>query len=128
MSFSYDLTASGTALVVARVRLDIGDTIQNDGVRRNGGNFSDEEILDFYSREGSVQAATSARACETLVREWAPAVDEQAGPIRHSYSQAAARWEKAAAAFRLVAGGGAAAFSYSLTRSDGYADLAAEDA
>jgi hypothetical protein len=107
---------------VARIRLDIGDVTQNDGVRATGGNFSDEELLDFYTREGESQAAASARACETLSREWARMVDEQAGPIRHSYSQAAARWQALARDFRTVAGGGAALVSAGVfRRADGYA-------
>lgn len=122
MSFTYDLTASGTALAVARIRLDIGDTVSGAGVRASGGNFSDEELLDFYTREGESQAGASARAAETLAREWARMVDTQAGPIRQQYSQAAARWSSLAASLRLTVGGGAAVAGAGVfRRADGYA-------
>lgn len=122
MSFTYDLTTSGTALAVARIRLDIGDVTSGDGVRVSGGNFSDEELLDFYARERSNQAAASARACETLAREWARMVDTQAGPLRQSYSQASARWAALATDYRMQAGGGAAvAGAGVMRRADGYA-------
>ena len=52
MSFIYDSTDLSTDL--ARVRLAIGDTTQDAGVRPDGTNFSDQELELF------IDAATSA--------------------------------------------------------------------
>jgi hypothetical protein len=122
MSFSYNLSASGTALAVARIRLDIGDVTSGSGVRVEGGNFSDEELLDFYGREGDSQAAASARACETLAREWARVASISAGPLREDYSKVSASYRALAQDFREQAGGGAALTGAgTFRRADGYA-------
>lgn len=122
MSFTYNISTSGTALVVARIRLDIGDVTSGAGVRTNGGNFSDEELLDFYSRESSNQGAASARACETLAREWARMANTQAGPLRKDYATVAKTYQSLAVDFRQQAGGGAAtAGAGVMRRADGYA-------
>lgn len=123
MSFNYDISGSGTALTVARVRLDIGDTTSGAGVRVDGGNFSDEEILDLYSQEGSSQPAASARACEVLAREWARKANTTAGPLRKEYASVSASYRALAKDFRETAttGGAAIAGAGAFRRADGYA-------
>ena len=123
MSFSYDIAASGTALAVARIRLDIGDVTSGDGVRVDGGNFSDEELLDLYAREGSSQPSASAKACEVLAIEWARRATETAGPLRTEYSVVSKNYASLAARLRTTAGyaGAASAGAGLMRRADGYA-------
>lgn len=122
MSFSYDLTASGTALAVAYIRLDLGDVTSGAGVRVSGGNFSDEELLAFYGQEASDTRRAAARACESLAREWAGRADTAAGPLRTSYGQISKAWAAQAKTMREQAGGGAAtAGAGIMRRADGYA-------
>ena len=44
MTFTYDLTETGDNLIYSKIRLEIGDTTENAGVKPGGGNFSDEEL------------------------------------------------------------------------------------
>jgi hypothetical protein len=55
--------------------LEIGDETENDGVKPDGTNFSNEELLVFYEDEKSNVIRAAARACEVLARKWAN-VDE----------------------------------------------------
>ena len=74
MTFTYDLDLSGDSLVVSKIRLEIGDTdnTTDAGVKPDGTNFGDAELLYFYGEELSVLGA-AARACEVLARMWAGA-------------------------------------------------------
>ena len=123
MSFTYQISASGTALAVARIRLDIGDTTSGEGVRVDGGNFSDEELLDLYGREGDSQPSASAKACEVLAVEWARKATETAGPLRTEYSKVSASYRALAKDFRTTAGFGGAVTAGAglMRRADGYA-------
>jgi len=70
MTFTYDVEAIGNELVIAKLRLRIGDTIQDSGARPSGLNYSDEELLLAYSEEVSDLGRTHAYLCETLAAEW----------------------------------------------------------
>lgn len=97
MTFTYSLADSAGLL-----RLEIGDTVEEQGVRPNGRNFSDEELA-IFNAEGSVGRA-SARACEVLATEWsAYAGTQRLGPMSEARSQAEA-YEKRAKHLRLVYG------------------------
>lgn len=57
---------------VGQIRLEIGDAEEDPhGIRPQGRNFSDVQLLYFYTAEGSHVGRAAARACEVLVREWA---------------------------------------------------------
>lgn len=73
MTFTYDLTATGDSLIASRIRLEIGDTDNSTdaGVKPDGTNFTDEELVYFYDQESSIVEAGAARACEVLARFWA---------------------------------------------------------
>lgn len=73
MAFTYDLSATGDNLIISKIRLEIGDTdnCEDAGVKPNGTNFQDAELLYFYNDEGSDVVAAAARACEALARGWA---------------------------------------------------------
>jgi len=73
MAFTYDLAATGDALSISKIRLEIGDTnnAADSGVKPDGRNFSDEELLYFYQSEANNVLAGAAHACEVLARLWA---------------------------------------------------------
>lgn len=97
MTFTYSLTDS-TGLL----RLEIGDTVEESGVRPGGRNFSDEELAIFLA-EGSVGRA-SARTCEVLANEWsAQAGTQRLGPMSEARNQAE-RYEARAKHLRLAYG------------------------
>lgn len=123
MSFSYNISGSGTALAVARIRLDIGDVTSGAGVRVDGGNFSDEELLDFYGREGDSTGGATAKAYEVLSGEWARKANTTAGPLRKDYTNISKQYASLAARARETVGYGGAAVSGAGTfrRADGYA-------
>ena len=123
MPITYDLSTSGTALVISRIRLDIGDTVNGSGVRVDGGNFSDVELMDMYGREGSSQPSASAKACEVLAVEWARKGNTTAGPLRKEYASVSASYRALAKDFRETAGVGGAATAGAgiMRRADGYA-------
>lgn len=126
MSFTYDLTASGTALAVAEMRLELGDTTDGAGVRPGSANFSDEELLSFYGRNASNVLLGAAAAARANAAAYASKVSTQAGPLRKEWQQAAQAWRAQAAALeaRATAGGAASiysSFSSGFRRQDGYA-------
>lgn len=51
------------------VRFNIGDRVENEGVRPDGANFSDEEITYLLTKCGSVDAAC-VLAFRILANEW----------------------------------------------------------
>lgn len=94
MSFSYDLSID-----VGVVRLELGDTTENKGVKPNGGNLSDEELTYWVGREGHVMRAVAA-ACEALARMWSTAASISIGPHSESLSDVAEAWDKRAKLLR----------------------------
>ena len=84
MTFCYDLQSSDSETkIVSQIRLNVGDTVNatdsddpnyvaDGGVRPEGRNLADEELLKFYSEAGSVKGA-AALACDTLATEWSGA-------------------------------------------------------
>jgi hypothetical protein len=82
MAFTYDITTD-----VGKVRFQIGDRVENTGVRPDGTNFSDEEIEMMLTELNDNILATSARLLSTLSAEWALLTDFAMGPRKESYSQ-----------------------------------------
>ena len=70
MAFTFDLSATGDDLLVSEIRLFIGDKVEDSGILPNGGNFQDDEILKFYSKEGSHQRRAAAAALESAAAAW----------------------------------------------------------
>ena len=59
MSFSYTLgSTDATTAAIARVRLEIGDTVSGAGVLPDGSNLSDEEITVYLVQTGNDVALT----------------------------------------------------------------------
>lgn len=70
MAFTFDLSATGDDLLVSEIRLFIGDTVENSGIKPNGANFQDDEILTFYNKEGNHQRRAAAAALEAAAAAW----------------------------------------------------------
>lgn len=93
--FTYDLANS-----IGLVRLEIGDTDFEAGIRPDGTNLSDEELQVFLDREGSVLGA-SAAALEVVTRLWRRRADITVGDVSRQSSQVANGLERDAKALRV---------------------------
>lgn len=124
MSFNY--TGSLTT-DVEKVRLEIGDTLPNNGPRPMRRNFSDGEIGYFLTAEDDRLNGAVARAYEVLAGEWGSyAQSESNGDKRRDASNVAAAHRVQAASYRNKTDGEAtrasAVGSTMPTRVDGYSD------
>lgn len=125
MAFSYILNSSdATIAAVARVRLEIGDTVEDAGILPDGTNFSDEEITVYLTDYSNSVAQTVNALAGVLSRRWATVADVSVGPRSESLSQVSKSWADIAS--RL--GGSEAGSVFSLTpgRVDGYSENAEE--
>jgi hypothetical protein len=102
---------------IGQIRLLIGDTVENDGVKPGGGNFSDAELTWFYDNEGSIEGAAGL-ACETLAWMWHVHPSFEADGLRVEQGKIAQSWWRAGVNFRARRG----AKSVSLIRQDAYSD------
>jgi len=97
VGFSYVLDSSNADnQAVAAVRLRIGDTNPCDGVRVDGSNIEDEEILHFLERAGGNEDSAVLAIIDMLAMSWSRAVDITVGPRKEALSQAAKRWMETA--------------------------------
>lgn len=128
MTFTYDLENADPGIVsISKVRLEIGDTVEDDGVTPSGANLSDEELAVLLAREGGVLRAVAA-ACELLARQWARVANITVGPRREELGKVSEEWRKSAAEIREQYGFTAGRVTVSgLTRIDGYSDDVASD-
>lgn len=120
MAFTYTLgSADATTAAIARVRLEIGDTVSGAGVLPDGSNLSDEEITVYLVQAGNNDVALTVSALAgVLARRWATLADVTVGPRSEKLSQVAQAWERQAA---TLAGGDAyGSFAMMPTRVDGY--------
>src|SRR5690349_4209261 len=117
------------ATAIGKVRLEIGDDVENSGVRPDGTNLSDEAIQVLLDREEDDEMRAAAAACELLARHWARFADITLGPRRESLSQVAAQYRAQAAELRDQHGyGEGGMFSVGTMRGDGYSsDIASDD-
>lgn len=129
MSFTYDLASSDSDTVaLSKVRLEIGDTTEDAGVKPNGSNLADEEISVWLSDEDDNVMRAAARACEALSRMWSPVGNYSSGPRREDLGKVSADWAARAEALRTLYGGSSGStFAVATGRSDGYSEAAAED-
>lgn len=81
------------------IRFKINDTVENSGVKPNGGNFSDAEINGLLVIEGTKER-TVAAIYETLSIVWANFVDTKIGPRDEKLSQVSARYAQWAKEWR----------------------------
>ena len=73
MGFTYDISSTDSdTLNIAKVRLEAGDSKAEPwGMRPDGLNYQDEEILYFYEQEGQHIGRAATRVVETAANEWA---------------------------------------------------------
>lgn len=82
MAFTYETDDPSAAL--DRLRLAIGDTLEDAGPRVGGRNFSDGELNAFLTEAGGVWGIAAPRVLRTLASEYASA----AGSLRYEqYSE-----------------------------------------
>lgn len=121
MPFTYALNhADEDIAIVAQVRLALGDTVRDDGIKPDGGNFSDDEILFVLAQHENDVERTVGAFCEMLSRHWATAADIAVGPRRENLSQVSRAWQEQA---RTAGSDAGKAFVATLVRSDGYSEL-----
>jgi hypothetical protein len=104
------------------IRFKVQDTVENSGVKPNGGNFTDEEIAGLFAIEGTIDR-TVAALYEALATVWSNYVDSEIGPRNEKLSQIAARYQKLAADWRSNFGSAQITIATGfVTRKDGYSD------
>jgi len=126
VTFTYNLASTdATILAVSKVRLELGDTVFEAGVRPDNSNLSDEEITIWLTDEDNHVMRTAARACEALARMWSPVSNHTLGPEREDAGAVSEKWQKMGKAIRDQYGGSSSsAFSISMEREDGYSEQA----
>jgi hypothetical protein len=103
MTFTYDLTnPDETKALISEVRLEIGDTQLNAGVKPDGTNFSDEEIELWLGKVDNDVNLTVAKACSALSRLWTVVANSTVGPRKEELGKVADAW--AARASELESG------------------------
>jgi hypothetical protein len=130
MTFTYDRASEDAeTLLISKVRLEIDDTVEGEGVRPNGTNLSDEEIAVLLEREGDDEMRAAAAACELLSRAWSKIASISAGPRREEAGKIAAEFRASAVELRRQHGYGSQGgmMSIGTIRVDGYSDDVASD-
>ena len=69
MAFTYDI--SDTTDTSSMMRLELGDTVLEDGILPDNKNFSDEELDHFYDQEDDDFWLAVARAFDAAAVVWA---------------------------------------------------------
>jgi hypothetical protein len=93
MTFTYDLASVDENLLnISKVRLELGDTTQNAGVRPDDSNLADEEILLWLDEESNDVTRSVGRACAALSKMWTNVANITVGPRREELGKVAAEW------------------------------------
>jgi hypothetical protein len=93
MTFTYNLaTTDSILLLISKVRLELGDTTFNAGVRPDGSNLTDEEIRVWLSDESNDISQTVARAAAALANIWTNVASITVGPRREELGSIAKQW------------------------------------
>lgn len=123
MTFTY---IEATLATVPRdaIRFHIADTVEDQGPRPDGRNFSNVEIAFLLSEEGDRVNGAIAKGFEVLATEWtAFALAEKEGEVDWDLKEVAENFRKQAAFWRKKPGGGSEA-----ERSGGLVTLERVDA
>ena len=93
MTFTYNLASTdSTLLAISKVRLELGDTVLNAGVRPDGSNLLDEEIQIWLTEESDDVSQTVARAAAALANIWTNVANITVGPRREELGSVAKAW------------------------------------
>ena len=69
--FSYELNSSDLDIAnISKIRLEVGDTDPERGIKPDGENYSDNEILYVFNDEGRIIGRAAARICEQQATAW----------------------------------------------------------
>lgn len=102
MAFTYDLTTDR-----GKVRLNLGDTVENTGPRPDKRNFTDAEIDHFIDTETEGNNAATASGFETLSSEWASyRITEREGEVSFDGKEVSDNYLKLAKEWRSKPDGG----------------------
>lgn len=128
MTFTYNLSSEDEdVLAISKVRMELGDTTENVGVKPDSSNLSDEEIAVWLEAEEDNVMRAVARACEALARLWTNVSNITVGPRKEELGKVSSDWSKRAEVLRDEYGGSSStAFSIGLKRTDGYSEAAEE--
>lgn len=101
MTFTYNLASTTDSVVlIAKVRLEIGDTVEDTGIRPDGTNLTDEEIAVWLDLEDDDVMLAAARACDAMSRAWSVVANETVGPRKTEYGKVSGDFEKRASSLR----------------------------
>lgn len=118
MAFTYD--QAQLTQFRNRLRLRIGDVVENQGPRPDGRNFSDAELDSLKTDESSSFNGTIAAVFEILATEWSQyALTEKEGDLSFDAKGVADKYAKRAAEYRVKAGTTATGI-VTLIREDAY--------
>lgn len=93
MTFTYALNSTNeTTVLISEVRLELGDSVYNQGVKPDNTNLQDEEIQKWLTDEGNDVMLACIRACGALARMWAKVTDLSEGGRSESGSKISAMW------------------------------------
>lgn len=94
MTFTYNLASTDAAvLAISKVRLELGDTVLNAGVRPDSSNLLDEEIQVWLTEESNDIPQTVARAASALANMWTVASKSlTVGPRKEEFGDVAKSW------------------------------------
>jgi hypothetical protein len=112
---------------IGKVRLLIGDNIENQGALPEERNFSDEEVQVFLDRHDANVDMAAAELLLVLARNWARVADTTIGPLKQSFSAVARAYERQASSAMERQGMEGVSFMARFERDDGYAAQAAAE-
>jgi hypothetical protein len=93
MTFTYNLASTDEDLLnISKVRLELGDTTASAGVRPDGSNLTDEEILLWLEEESDDVLAAVGRAASALANMWTNVANITVGPRREELGSIAKGW------------------------------------
>lgn len=124
MAFTYE---ADLTVFRDKLRLYIGDTVENEGPRPSGRNFSDAELAGIATIEGDNINASRAAVYEVLAGEWAQyAMSEKEADLAFDAKGVADMYLKLAKKWRDISGTGSGTGMVTLVREDAYTGSADE--
>jgi hypothetical protein len=69
--FTYDLNSSDLDIAnISKIRLEVGDTDEERGIKPDGENYTNDEILYVFNDEERIVGRAAARICELAAASW----------------------------------------------------------
>lgn len=71
MTVTYRLESDDlNEVAIAQIRLEVGDTSEERGIKPDGSNYQDDEIIYIYNSEAQIVGRAAARICEQMATAW----------------------------------------------------------